>query len=83
MFFVGQRRNFCELQKDVGNSNLENLKIQLFEVELNDLVKKNLEIIYKMENDISGVIWVAGYTGDGNEELKISVRLKKILKLIF
>ena len=30
-----------------------------------------------MENDISGVIWVAGYTGDGNEEFKISVGLKK------
>ena len=65
--FCRSKKKFFGLQKDVANSNLENLKIQLFEVELNDLVK-NLEIIDKMKNDISGVIWVAGYTGDGNEE---------------
>ena len=36
-----------------------------------------------MKNDISGVIWVAGYTGDGNEEFENIGEAEKILKLIF
>ena len=80
--FCRSKKKFFGLQKDVANSNLENLKIQLFEVELNDLVK-NLEIIYEMENDISGVIWVAGYTGDGNEEFENIGEAEKNIKINF
>ena len=36
-----------------------------------------------MENDISGVIWVAGYTGDGNEEFENIGEAEKNIKINF
>ena len=82
IIFCRSKKKFVELQKNFGNINSENLKVQVLEVELSDLVK-NLEIIDKMKNDISGVIWVAGYTGDGNEEFENIGEAEKNIKINF
>ena len=82
IIFCRSKKKFIELQKNIKNSNSENSKIQIIEVELDDLVK-NLEIIHKMNNDISGVFWVAGYTGDGNEEFKNISKAEKNIRINF
>ncbi len=80
--FCRSKQKFIELQKNIKNFHSKNLKIQILEVELNDLIK-NLEIINKMDNDISGVIWVAGYTGDGDEEFENISKAEKNIKINF
>ena len=82
IIFCRSKKKFIELQKNIKNSNSENSKIQIIEVELDDYVK-NLEIIHKMNNDISGVFWVAGYTGDGNEEFKNISKAEKNIRINF
>ncbi len=82
IIFCRSKKKFVELRKNIGNLNSENLKVQIFEVELNDLAK-NLEIIDKMDNDISGIIWVAGYTGDGYEEFENIGEAEKNIKINF
>ena len=44
-------------------------RIEIFEADLLDL-KINLKIIKTFENDISGIFWVAGFTG--NPEIEYS-----------
>ncbi len=83
IIFCRSKQKFIELQKkNIKDSNSENLKVQIFEVELNDL-EKNLEIINKMDNDISGVIWIAGYTGDGDKEFENISEAKKNIEINF
>ena len=80
---------FCRLKKDfielIKNKNffknLEN-KIKIFEVDLLDL-NKNLDIIKNFNNDVSGVIWVAGFTGDGNYEYLNIEQAKKNIEINF
>ena len=42
---------------------LDNNKFKIFDIDLIDL-QKNLELISKLEDNIDGVIWISGYTGD-------------------
>ena len=42
-------------------------KIEINEVDLLDL-KKNLEIVNSLNNNISGIFWIAGMTGNSNNE---------------
>ena len=62
---------FCRkkniVQKYIEELRLENLNIKIFEIDLLDL-NGNISIIEKLENDIVGVIWVSGFTGDPEEE---------------
>jgi len=55
---------------------------QIFETNLYDL-DDNLKIIQNFENDISGIFWVAGYTGDGIEEYKKIDQAEKNIKINF
>ena len=62
---------FCRkkiiVQQYIDELKLENSNIKLFEVDLLDL-EENISIIEKLENNISGLIWVSGFTGDPDEE---------------
>ena len=80
--FCRSKQKFIELQKNIKNPNSKNLKLQIYEVELDDL-EKNLEIINKMDNDISGVIWVAGYTGNGDKEFENISEAEKNITINF
>ncbi len=42
-------------------------KIEIIEVDLKDL-NKNLEIINKFNQDVSGVFWISGFTGNSENE---------------
>jgi decaprenylphospho-beta-D-erythro-pentofuranosid-2-ulose 2-reductase len=42
-------------------------KIDIHESDLNDL-DKNLNIIQNLENNISGIFWISGFTGDAKKE---------------
>ncbi len=55
-------------------------KIQIFEVNLEDL-EKNLEIINKLDRDISGIFWISGSTGNAEDEYNDIIKAKKNLKI--
>ena len=46
---------------------LENLEIKILEADLLDL-ESNISFIEKLENNILGLIWVAGFTGNPDVE---------------
>ena len=53
----------------VSSLNIEKKNFEIIEAELEDL-DSNLKLVSELENNIEGVIWVAGYTGDPSEEFK-------------
>ena len=53
---------------DLSNLKLDNNKFEIFETDLIDL-QKNLELISKLDDNIDGVIWISGYTGDPKKEM--------------
>ena len=62
---------FCRKSDSFFNSisslNIEKKNFSVFEAKLEDL-DNNLKLISKIENNIDGIIWVAGYTGDPSQE---------------
>ena len=60
---------FCRKKDSVKDyvKNLKNTIIDIYEVDLLNL-EKNLSIIEKFENDINGIIWISGFTGNAEEE---------------
>ena len=76
---------FCrdknEIEIFLKNNNFDIEKFSIFEVDLLD-IKKNLEIIDHIKN-IDGVIWVAGFSGNTEEELKNLDLSEKNLKINF
>ena len=62
---------FCRkkniVQQYISEKKLDNLEIKIFEVDLLDL-ETNLSIIEKLENNICGLIWISGITGNPDEE---------------
>ena len=63
---------FCRKKEsvlsDLSNLKLDNNKFEIFETDLIDL-QKNLELISKLDDNIDGVIWISGYTGDPVKEI--------------
>ena len=63
---------FCRKKESVlselSNLKLDNNKFEIFETDLIDL-QKNLEYISKLDDNIDGVIWISGYTGDPVKEM--------------
>ena len=63
---------FCRKKESVlshiSNLKLDNNKFEIFETDLIDL-QKNLELISKLDDNIDGVIWISGYTGDPVKEI--------------
>ena len=76
---------FCrdknEIEIFLKNNNFDIEKFSIFEVDLLD-IKKNLEIMDHIEN-IDGVIWVAGFSGNTEEELKNLDLSEKNLRINF
>ena len=52
---------------NISSLNIEKNKFDVFEADLLDL-QKNFELISKLEKNLEGVIWVAGFTGDPLKE---------------
>jgi len=63
---------FCRKKESVlshlSNLKLDNNRFEIFETDLIDL-QKNLELISKLDDNIDGVIWISGYTGDPVKEI--------------
>ncbi len=78
-FLFCRDKNEIEIFLKNNNFNIE--KFSIFEVDLLD-IKKNLEIMDHIEN-IDGVIWVAGFSGNTEEELKNLDLSEKNLRINF
>ena len=63
---------FCrdrnEIELFLNNNNFDVEKFSIFEVDLLD-IEKNLELVNQIKI-IDGIIWVAGFSGNTEEELK-------------
>jgi len=55
-------------------------KMQIYEVCLEDL-DKNLEIVNKIDENISGIFWISGSTGNAEDEYNNIIKAKKNLKI--
>jgi len=77
---------FCReksiIQQYIYEMKLEHLKIKIFEADLLDL-ETNLSIIEKLENNISGLIWISGFTGNSEEEYLDSKKCEINLRVNF
>ena len=60
-------RNKNIVQQYIHELKLENLKIKILEADLLDL-KLNISFIEELQNNILGLIWVSGFTGNPDEE---------------
>lgn len=65
-----------------NETKIESQKLGLVEINLLEL-DENLKKIKELNNDISGVFWIAGKTGDSNEEYHNIENAKKNLKINF
>jgi len=52
---------------NISSLNIEKNKFDVFEADLLDL-QKNFELITRLEKNLEGVIWIAGFTGDSLKE---------------
>ena len=82
IIFCRNEKKFLKLIEEKNYSSLIKNKIEIFETDLYDL-DDNLKTIQNFENDISGIFWIAGYTGDGIEEYKKIDQAQKNIKINF
>mgnify|MGYP001167626184 CR=1 FL=1 len=61
---------------------LDNNKFKIFDIDLIDL-QKNLDLVSKLEDNIDGVIWISGYTGDAENEFSNIESASKNIKINF
>ena len=61
-------RDRSEIEHFLKSSNFDIEKFSIFEIDLLD-IEKNLELVSQIEI-IDGIIWVAGFSGNTEEELK-------------
>ena len=77
---------FCRkkniIQQYISEKKLDNLEIKIFEADLIDL-ETNLSIIEKLENNICGLIWISGFTGNPDEEYLDSKKCETNLRVNF
>ena len=78
IFFRNKKKFLNEISK--FNVNQNNMKI--FEADLLE-IEKNLELIENLKNDIDGVIWVSGNTGDPSKEFNHTDLASNNIKLNF
>ncbi len=76
---------FCRDKRRVEdfiiNNNFDSKKFSIFEVDILD-IEKNLELVGHIES-IDGIIWVAGFSGNTDDELKNLDLCEKNLKINF
>lgn len=82
IIFCRSKENFIKVLKEKHNYNDLINNIQIFETDLINL-DKNLEIIKTLKKEISGLIWIAGYTGDSLSEYKNINEAEKNIKINF
>ena len=75
-------RNKTIVEQYIDEIKLKNLEVKIFEVDLLNL-EENFSIIGKLENNISGLIWVAGFTGNPDEEYLDSKKCEINLRVNF
>ena len=77
---------FCRKKQlmlnDLLNLKLDSGKFKIFETDLVDL-QKNLELISNIEQNIDGVIWISGYTGNPEIEFKNVEEASNNIKINF
>ena len=77
---------FCRskniVEKYLNQMQLKHLKIKIFEVDLLDL-ESNFSIIEKLENNISGIIWIAGKSGEADEEFSDPKKCETNIRINF
>ena len=73
IIFCRDKNNFIER---LNKLDLTVNKFRIYEVDLIEL-EKNLKIISEIENELDGVIWVAGETGDAIIEFQNTNEAKK------
>ena len=75
-------RNKNSVEKYINEIKIENTKIDIYEADLIDL-EKNLSIVDKLKNDLSGLIWIAGSTGNPDEEFQDKKKCEENIKINF
>ena len=77
---------FCRKKNDVENNlkeiSIEKLKINIYETDIMNL-EKNFSIVENLENNISGLIWISGFTGNAEKEFLDPVKCEKNIRVNF
>lgn len=81
IIFCTNKNNFLNLFKN-DEIEINPIKFDVFETNILE-INQNLEIINKLDNNNSGIFWVAGKTGDPGEEYLNILSAKKNLEINF
>ena len=79
IIFCRNKNKFIERLKEL---DLSTNKFTIYESDLIEL-EKNLKIISEIKNDLDGLIWVAGETGDAIIEFENTAEAKKSIDINF
>ena len=82
IIFCRNKKKFFKLIEEKKNSFYIKDKIEIFETDLYNL-DENLKIVHNFKNEISGIFWIAGYTGDGIKEYEEIHQAEKNIKINF
>ena len=82
IIFCRDKKKFLEMEKEKNYPINDKDKIEIFETDLYDL-DYNLRIVQNFKNEVSGVFWIAGYTGDGIKEYEKIDQAEKNIKINF
>ena len=75
-------RNRLNFEKFLEKNELDLNKFQINETHLQNL-EHNLDIVEKIKDELTGIIWVAGITGDPDEEYNDPKKCKENLTINF
>jgi len=75
-------RNKINFEKFLEKNNLNSNKFQINETHIQNL-DHNFQFIKEIKDDLSGIIWVAGFTGDPDEEYNDPKKCKENLTVNF
>jgi len=82
IIFCRDKKKFLEIIKEKNYPINDKDKIEIFETDLYDL-NENLKIVHSFKNEISGIFWIAGCTGDGIKEYEEVDQAEKNIKINF
>tara|TARA_B100000123_G_scaffold265872_1_gene237428 strand:- start:112 stop:861 length:750 start_codon:yes stop_codon:yes gene_type:complete len=82
IIFCRNKKNFFKLVEGKKKLIINTDKIEIYETDLYNL-DENLKIVHNFKNEISGIFWIAGYTGDGIKEYGETHQAKRNIKINF
>ncbi len=82
IIFCRNEKNFLKKIREKNYFIYTENKTEIFETDLYNL-DDNLKIVQSLESDISGIFWIAGYTGNGVEEYEKIDLAEKNVKINF